>query len=604
MRRRNHLCALFRPLILTCVLVAASLAVLSELPGRQGRAYAQEETQAQEQQPPAEQEEAVEPVSEKGTYISPFWLAFVMICFAAWLCLTSWVCDDAMGVGINFAKWTSIMVGVGAVGFLMILLIHAAFGFFILACLGGAFALYVMERDKAVPEHYKLIRPDRLQGVLDRFMFWRKWTSGGVSVAGATSGLEHVLSRQDGKRLEELVEARKELRTAALVTAQLLGQAIDVKASSMQLAQTEGGVQVALEMDGVVQRLEPLETELGAAVLGCLGWLIRGGASGGQGPQQTGRFYAEVPGQERIEVTGRAGKSRAGPGIALTFPDWTEGIYKDGLEALGMHRPMAERLHQALQLENGAVLASGPPRSGITTTLYAMVSQVDIFTREVISIEEEIEHELDQVNRMKLDAASGKTFQQVYTLAMREEPNVIMFGELKEPQSATQLFKFAVEQGLLMSAVKAERSTDALVRLAAKGVDCGLMAQSLKCVVNQRLVRKLCEFCKEPFEPSPEFLSKLKIDPQNPGTWFKPVGCERCLNTGYAGRTAVFEMLIVTDPVKKILKAAAGGAGKLSEAALRKAAGRGALRPLRAEGLLKVKAGITTLDEIRRCLGS
>jgi len=602
MRRRNRLCALFRPLMLTCVLVAASLTVLSGLPGQQGRAYAQE-TQVQEQQPPAEQGEAAEPAGQKGTYINPFWLAFVMVCFAAWLYLTSWVCDDAMGVGVSSAKWTSIMIGTGAVGFLMVLLIHAALGFFMLVCLGGAFVLYVMERDKAVPEQYKLTRAGRLQGALERLMFWRKWTSEGVRVAGGTSGLDHVLSRQDGKRLEELVEARKELRTAALVTAQLLGQAIEVKASSMQLARTEGGVQVALEMDGVVQRLQPLETELGAAVLGCLGWLIRG-ASGGQGPRRTGRFYADVPGQERIEVTGRAGKSRAGPGIALTFPDWTEGIYKDGLEAIGMHRPMVERARQALQRENGAVLVSGPPRSGTTTTLYAMVGQIDIFTTDVISIEEEIEHELDQVNRMKLDAASGKTFQQVYTLAMREEPDVIMFGELKEPQSATQLFKFAVEQGLLMSTVKAERSTDAPVRLAARGVDCGLMAQSLTCVVNQRLVRKLCEFCKEPFEPSPEFLRKLKIDPQNPGTWFKPVGCERCLNTGYAGRTAVFEMLIVTDPVRKILKDAAGGAGKLSEAALRKAAGRGALRPLRAEGLLKVKAGITTLDEIRRCLGS
>jgi len=586
-----------RRLLYVLALLAGGLLIYGGVPGNCGEAFGQE-TESVAEAPAGEGEEAAaEPAREGGFCLNPFWLFFVVVCAAVWLYLTAWVSEDAEGVGAAPAKWASVVLVAGGVGFVCVVLLHAAFGFLMLVFVGAAFSFYLVERNRALPLQQKLLGQAHRSALVRKLKFWQR----APAEAGEGMRSSFALRRADGKTLEGLVNRRGELVEAAMMAARCVTRAVQMKGQALQVDVSSAGAAVRIGLDGLFHELETLERDLTPELLQCLRWLS-GDERKSNKAALGGNFHVDVPGQEPIEVKWRIRRSPTRRSIVLSFPDWTSDMYKEGLVGLGMHRPMAERIEKIVGRDRGVVLVSGPPGSGVTTTLYALVRCVRIVTTDVLSIEERMEHDLDQVRRMTVKPSGDETFEKVYELAMREEPNVLLFGELKEPESTQKLLEFAKKQGLLLSSVKAGRSADALVHLAAMGIDYRVLATSVVCVINQRLVRKLCTFCREAAEPDPALLRRLKIDAQNPGTWFKPVGCERCLGTGFSGRTGVFEMLVMTDPVRDLLVRGAEGGGKVSAQAINKAAGSRALRTLEVEGLLKVKEGITTLAEIRRCL--
>jgi type II secretory ATPase GspE/PulE/Tfp pilus assembly ATPase PilB-like protein len=393
--------------------------------------------------------------------------------------------------------------------------------------------------------------------------------------------------------MEDFVAGHPELAEAARWLADLIERASLARARAVRVEPVGAEHVVRFNLDGVFRNTDSMPAELGQALLRCAARFPggKGGAGAAGGP-----MTALLRGEEKVEVAARAIKGSKGPVLVLSFPDWTRKLYKGGLSALGMHPSMAEKLAQATRNPGSAVIISGPPGSGRTSTLHAALSQIDIYTTNIITLERKIEHELEQVVRHEVDMESAETFQKALADVLREEPHVIAVDELTTARQGAPLFAYAAGGGRLLAAMQVEDSGQAVQRLLLGG-DAELVSKALICVLNQRLLRKLCEHCKEPTEPNRRLLGKLEIDPRRPGTWFKPVGCERCMNVGYWGRTAIFEFLLVNDVVRKVISG-----GNPSAEAIRRAAGKEGLRSLFSDGVLKVRQGITTIEEVQRVL--
>ena len=583
----------FRFLLLALCLTALILGA-ADLAGGLPQAAAQEEN-APAVSEPAPSADVSEPESSPAVsepepsykpeslfYMNPLLLIYFAFCVAAWLYGTAWVCDDAVGVGAKPRQWTSFMFVAGGAGLVITVATHAAVALAIPAFAGAVFVFYVKYRNGVVPQLHKLFVPGQRQGLAQAVV-------GGGEEEGAAPSVGLNLARADGAGLGSLIAKRPELAEAGERATELLIKAVVARCISVSLLPAGGQMAARFNLDGVAHDLYSFESELGSQICSCFSWL--GQLDRGK---RTGSFETDLPGEEKLEIRLNPIKTRLGAGLMLTLPDWSKDLYKQGCEALGMHEAIVSRLTQVLKEPKGALLISGPPGSGLTTTLYGITLTIDIFTRDVAVVEEKSEGEFENIPQFEM---GEQAFAEVYAEVMREEPDTIVFGELKDPTTANQILRFAVESGLVITAARAHDSVETLRRLVGLGVEPEVLSDSVMCVLNQRLVRKLCERCKEPIEPSQELLTQLRIDPESPGRWFKAVGCQHCLNTGYNGRTGVFEMLVVSQQLKDLLKS-----GRASAAEMRQAAGRKGLRTLRQDGITKVREGITTLEELNRCL--
>ena len=318
-------------------------------------------------------------------------------------------------------------------------------------------------------------------------------------------------------------------------------------------------------------------------------------ASEGRVRQGKGKLVAQTAGGESTEISAEIAAVEGKPALVLDFPNWTADLYKRGLESLGVHGAVLKRLQTAATQSKGAIVVCGPPGSGKTTTLYAISGLIDIFTTDVIAVEKDPEVELESIRHWSLPA--DKSLAEGFAELLREGPNVVMWGEITEAEQAPHLMRFASDEGLVLTTIRAADAAGALIGLSKMAGDAKLVSGAVSCVISQRLVRRLCVSCREQVEPNPALVAKLKLDPAAPGQWYRPVGCRACLSCGFHGQIGIYEMLIITEPVAKAL-----AAGNTSPSAIRKAAGEGALRSMYQDGLTKVTAGITTLEEIRRVL--
>jgi len=529
--------------------------------------------------------------SDSGTYLSLVWLAFLCICAGAWLYMTSWVCDDAMGVGLPMRRWMTIMLGAGAVPLLLAFLLHAVLGLLVLAVTAGAFALYVRARNVEVPERFKLFsrgkpEPERAKSAAQ---------AAGSALSGRRgegARLEMQLVNDKEKSMAQLVEARPEFSEAASLLVDMVALACNVKAWNVRVEPSPEGYLVLFSLDGVMQKVDTIEEGFGRGVVASLARFLDLSGKG----KTRAKMTAVMLGNERVDIEVQGVKAKHGPAIVMSLPDWTTDAYRGGLAGLGMHQAMEQRLARLTEAGSRSVVVSGPADCGKTTTFHALLSRIDIYTTDVATLENALTHDLEQIVRHQVDLESEEAFQKTFDGIVRAEPDVIGVDELTDLRIGGPLFEFADGGKRLLATIQAPNSAAAVARLL-EGVNGELLSHTLACVTSQRLLRKLCDKCKEPIEPNPKLLARLRIDPKDAGTWFRAVGCEQCLGAGYRGRTAVFEMLIVSEAVRALM-----ARGKASADDVRKAAGEKGIRTLYQDAVLKVRQGITTLEEVRRVL--
>jgi type IV pilus assembly protein PilB len=266
------------------------------------------------------------------------------------------------------------------------------------------------------------------------------------------------------------------------------------------------------------------------------------------------------------------------------------------LDGLGMDEDDKRRFQAAIAGTHGAILVTGPTGSGKTTTLYAGLTELNTPDRTVVTIEDPVEYELDGIKQMQVNSKTGLSFATGLRALLRADPDVVMVGEVRDSQTAQIAIESALTGHLVLTTLHANDAPLAAARLIDMGIEPFLVTSSVECVVAQRLVRRLCE-CKQQVKLSKAMLAENGFDVARGMTAYEPGACVSCAQTGYKGRTGVYEVMLMTDALRRPILAGA------SQEELRQAARAGGMRTLHEAGLEKVRQGITSVAEVLRVLG-
>jgi type IV pilus assembly protein PilB len=270
----------------------------------------------------------------------------------------------------------------------------------------------------------------------------------------------------------------------------------------------------------------------------------------------------------------------------------------DGLESLGMQGAELERFSRAIKRPNGAVLVTGPTGSGKSTTLYAALMALNTPEKNIITVEDPVEYQVEGITQVQVSPKAGLTFATGLRAMVRADPDVIMVGEIRDRETAQIAIESALTGHLVLSTLHTNDAPSAITRLVEMGIEPFLVASAIDCVLAQRLVRMLCSNCKQRTIVSAEVLRengyKALVDLEA----YEPVGCRRCGGSGYRGRGGIYEVMTVTSEVRSL------ALERRSADELREVAVRQGMRRLRDDGLDKVRQGRTSMAEVARVIGT
>jgi type IV pilus assembly protein PilB len=268
------------------------------------------------------------------------------------------------------------------------------------------------------------------------------------------------------------------------------------------------------------------------------------------------------------------------------------------LQELGFKEETMEIYSRSFHKPYGAIMITGPTGSGKTTTLYATLNVLNSIKHNIITVEDPVEYRLPLINQVQVHYKAGLTFASALRSILRCDPDIVMIGEIRDPESAQIAIESALTGHLVLSTLHTNDAPSALTRLLEMGIEPFLIASAVACVSSQRLARKLCGRCKEPYEPDPAFLEKIGFEwlDMQEKTLFRSKGCPACNNTGFKGRVGVYEVLEVSEKIEKLV---ARNAPHVEIAEMARAEG---MRTLREEGFAKARSGVTSLDEVLRVI--
>jgi type II secretory ATPase GspE/PulE/Tfp pilus assembly ATPase PilB-like protein len=258
------------------------------------------------------------------------------------------------------------------------------------------------------------------------------------------------------------------------------------------------------------------------------------------------------------------------------------------LEDMGLGGKMLEDYRVAVNKPYGLVFITGPTGSGKSTTLYATLKEIATTDKNVITIEDPVEYRLDGINQMQVKPNIGLTFASGVRTSLRQDPDIILVGEVRDLETAQSCVRAALTGHLVLSTLHTNDAPSAVIRLKDFGIEPFLIGSSLLLVEAQRLVRRLCPKCKIPYKPSPQERETFKLAE----TIYKPVGCEGCRKSGYKGRIGIYEIMIVTNAIKELVYKGA------TTTDIKKVATDEGMVSLLVDGISKVNAGITSLEEV------
>jgi len=372
----------------------------------------------------------------------------------------------------------------------------------------------------------------------------------------------------------------------------VLFQAVSERASDIHIEPGTDNVEIRFRIDGVLyDRLSPPK-----GYLPFLSSRIKVMADldiAEKRLPQDGRFRFTLA-ERNIDVRVSIIPTSDGERVVLRLLDKSSALL--GLEDLGMDHDNLEVFRRLISRPHGIILATGPTGSGKTTTLYAALTQLNSRERNIMTIEDPVEYRLPGVGQIQVNPKVGLDFARGLRSVLRHDPDVIMIGEIRDLETAEIAIQSALTGHLVFSTLHTNDAASAVTRLVDMGVEPYLVSSAVTGVEAQRLVRVLCPHCRRPEQPSAQSLVRAGLPPDalDGVQVFRPQGCEHCFFTGYHGRTGVYELLVIDEPIQKTL-AGTSEANKIRTAAL-----KAGMRPLLDDGLRKVRAGQTSFEEVLR----
>ncbi len=371
----------------------------------------------------------------------------------------------------------------------------------------------------------------------------------------------------------------------------LVHQAAEEGASDLHFLPQPDGLFVRLRVDGVLRELERIPRHRAAGVITRVKVLAKLDIAEHRRPQD-GRISLRTRSGREVDIRVTTLPSVEGEGAILRLLDKSRDA--PTLTEIGLSFAMQMTLEQVLNRPTGAVLVTGPTGSGKSTTLYAALADIARPEINVVTIEDPVEYRLPGIFQLQVNPKIDFMFAQALRSVLRSDPDVVMVGEIRDRETAEISMRAALTGHFVLSTLHTNDAPSAITRLTEMGVEPFVVASAVSAVLAQRLARRLCEHCREPYEPSPDELAKVGLDASVARLW-RPGSCERC-SRGYRGRVGVFQLLQMTDDVRRLV-AREANAHELAAAGA--AAG---MRSLWDDGLDKVTSGQTTIDELRRIL--
>jgi len=428
-----------------------------------------------------------------------------------------------------------------------------------------------------------MLYPEQEFSDMDSLLVEIEEQEGGSSKDGAESGLEAQLGASDANEADAPI---------VKLCAQIIMKAFVSRASDIHLEPMEKVFRIRYRIDGVLHEQEPPPRRLQGAILQRFKLMANMKLSERRIPQD-GRIQIKVKGRE-LDL--RVSTVPTGHGESIVMRILDKQNLSLGLPELGFMTDDQQTFENLITLPDGVILVTGPTGSGKTTTLYACLGQINKPDRKIITVEDPVEYQMTGINQVHVHADIGMTFAAALRSILRQAPNIVMIGEIRDLETASIATEAALTGHLVFSTLHTNDAPSAITRMLDIGVKPFLVASSLRAVMAQRLVRNICNECRESYDPEPIELTSLGMNPEEHAAvqLYRGHGCPRCNRGGYKGRKGIFEIFRVDDEIERMIFENRGARE------LRIRARETGMRTLREDGIRKVLSGMTTASEVLR----
>ncbi len=466
-----------------------------------------------------------------------------------------------------------------------------------------------LARQSLIPTFY-MVSIASLEKVWDRYLelsMAENAMQGGLEISGDTlrATAKEIRTMQDIERLMKEVKADMQIHKVSRVLEIILAGAIAIKASDIHIEREKNDARLRLRLDGVLQDVDFFEVDLYNLLNSRIKLLS--GMKLTANNAQDGRF-AIIEGNEEISIRTSLVPGAYGEKIVMRILD--PKSIQITLEEIGIEDYLFQVIKEEIAKPNGLILVTGPTGSGKTTTLYAFLAKIYNTEINVITIEDPIEYHLNGITQTQVEDEKDYTFLNGLRAAMRQDPDVIMVGEIRDHDTAETAVQAALTGHLVFSTLHTNNAAGVIPRLIDLGVNPKILVSALSLSIAQRLVRKLCQFCKKEktlseFEKSTikniidgmieekKDLARHNIDTNKEYKVFTTVGCEKCNMTGYKGRMGIFEAIKTDEAIEKIMPE------NPSERELKKVAKTQGILSMRQDGVVKILNGVTSMEEVQ-----
>ncbi len=410
--------------------------------------------------------------------------------------------------------------------------------------------------------------------------------------AEASDEFEITSHSDDADDIEHLKDMASEAPVIKIVN-QIMTQAMSMRASDIHVEPFENLLKVRYRIDGVIHEVDSPPANMTAAVLSRIKLMARLNIAERRLPQD-GRIQLKAQGKE-IDMRVSTVPTMHGERLVMRLLD-KNSVNLD-LSLLGFSPENFSRLQNELKAPHGVVLVTGPTGSGKTTTLYSALTQMNTTESKILTVEDPVEYELEGINQIQANPKIGLTFSDALRSIVRQDPDIIMIGEMRDVETARIAVQSALTGHLVLSTLHTNDAASAVTRLMDMGIEDYLITSTVNGVLAQRLVRRLCPQCREPKPVLPEMEKEIGLrqyQPEGDLRLWHAKGCQACGQTGYKGRSAIHEVLVMNDEIRKrVLKHEDAGV-------IQEEARRHGMRTMYEDGLLKALQGVTTLEEVLR----
>lgn len=423
--------------------------------------------------------------------------------------------------------------------------------------------------------------------------------------SSSKSIIEDLIQGMDKAVDIQLVEEKKEAdisvdelgrlsRQAPIVSFvnKTIEEAVNRKGSDILIEPQETKLRIRFRIDGLLRPIQENPKSMIPLVVSRIK-VISGLNIAEHRLPQDGRFKMKF-GEREVDFRVSVLPSSFGEKVAIRILDKAQ--VKLDIDSLGFQEKTLSALKKCTLRPYGMILVCGPTGSGKTTTLYSLIKLVDKPRVNIITVEDPVEFQLPGINQVSVQSDIGLTFASALRSILRQDPNVIMVGEIRDKETVDIAIKSALTGHLVFSTLHTTTASGAVVRLVNMGIEPFLICSAVSCIVAQRLVRILCQKCKQPYELKDDLAGKLKLQlaKNEPHLFYRPQGCNSCFKSGYLGRTLLTEALVLSPKIKELIM------NRVQEHIMKQAARQEGMQTLREDGMLKAGQGITSLEEVLR----